>query len=70
MIISEFFYSFFLIFSDTNDYGCNGGITVYAYYYIYEAGGLETNQSYPYTSYYDVSGTCNSNSKDYVVSER
>lgn len=40
---------------------------MYAYYYVYKTGGLQENSTYPYTSYYDVTGTCDSDSDDFVV---
>jgi C1A family cysteine protease len=52
---------------DTYDDGCDGGITVYAYYYIYKAGGLQSNESYPYTSYYDTEASCKTSKDDYEV---
>jgi C1A family cysteine protease len=43
---------------DRNDYGCHGGNTEVAYTYIGKTGGLQLETTYPYTSYYDVTGHC------------
>eukprot|EP00463_Aulacantha_scolymantha_P000693 TRINITY_DN1429_c0_g1_i1.p1 TRINITY_DN1429_c0_g1~~TRINITY_DN1429_c0_g1_i1.p1 ORF type:complete len:227 (-),score=43.75 TRINITY_DN1429_c0_g1_i1:216-896(-) len=40
------------------DYGCNGGFPYGAYEYLIKAGGIETEQDYPYTSGSGDSGTC------------
>lgn len=53
---------------DKNDYGCNGGNTETAYTYIGKTGGLELESSYPYTSYYDVSGSCKSSDQKMKIS--
>lgn len=47
--------------------GCNGGWTEHAYSYIQNAGGLETEASYPYTSYAGSTGSCKVNNKAFVV---
>lgn len=52
---------------DSVDEGCNGGNTATAFEYVRTAGGIERDNEYPYTSYYDVTGTCHSNSSDYLV---
>ncbi len=57
--------------SDTEDDGCDGGITVYAYEYMSDAGGLVYNSTYPYISYWDVTETCiisDYSSSEYIVS--
>jgi len=36
---------------DTTDHGCNGGDTPTAYQYIMSAGGLESENAYPYTAH-------------------
>lgn len=50
-----------------SNYGCDGGFTETAYEYIMGAGGLTTDSQYPYSSYYAVSGTCNTEETDYAV---
>lgn len=52
---------------DTTDDGCDGGNTDTAFDYVKSAGGIELSSTYPYTSYYDVTGTCTSDSSDFVV---
>jgi len=42
-------------------FGCGGGWTETAYKYVQNAGGLETEADYPYTSYQGTTGTCNEN---------
>jgi len=52
---------------DSVDDGCDGGNTETAFEYVKTAGGIETNDEYPYTSYYDVTGTCTSTAGDFIV---
>ena len=52
---------------DTIDAGCDGGNTETAFEYVKTTGGIESEKQYPYTSYYDVTGECVSNSDDFVV---
>ena len=47
-----------IVSCDTTDGGCNGGDTTTAYAYVKQAGGLELESSYPYTSGGGDSGTC------------
>jgi C1A family cysteine protease len=53
---------------DKTSEGCNGGWTEHAYEYLINAGGQQTESTYPYTSYAGSTGTCKVNSKDFVVS--
>lgn len=52
---------------DGTSYGCNGGWTESAYSYVKSAGGIAQDSAYPYTSYYGTTGTCKSDSSDFVV---
>jgi len=50
---------------DKKDGGCNGGDTPTAYQYVINAGGLELEQSYPYTA---RDGTCKFDAKKVAAS--
>jgi len=52
---------------DTTSYGCDGGWTEHAFDYVKRAGGIETENDYPYTSYYGTTGQCHSTASKYVV---
>jgi C1A family cysteine protease len=52
---------------DKTDGGCNGGNTESAYMYVVRAGGIETEQSYPYTSGSGRTGTCMADTTKFVV---
>jgi len=56
-----------IVSCDSTNWGCSGGNTETAYEYIASTGGIEKASNYPYTSYFDVTGTCTSNSAKYVV---
>lgn len=56
-----------IVSCDTTDLGCDGGDTETAYEYVIDAGGIETEDDYPYSSYYDVTGTCSDDSDDYEI---
>eukprot|EP00026_Physarum_polycephalum_P012858 Phypoly_transcript_13199.p1 GENE.Phypoly_transcript_13199~~Phypoly_transcript_13199.p1 ORF type:complete len:354 (+),score=71.25 Phypoly_transcript_13199:64-1062(+) len=49
---------------DTTSDGCDGGETSSAYAYLIQAGGQESNQSYPYTG---QDGTCNFQKSEVVA---
>jgi C1A family cysteine protease len=52
---------------DNTSYGCNGGWTESAYKYVKNAGGIETESVYPYTSGNGVTGSCHSDSSKFVI---
>jgi len=56
-----------LVQCSKTDFGCNGGWTEHAYNYVKKAGGIELDSAYPYTSYQGVTGTCQVDSKQFVV---
>jgi len=56
-----------IVSCDTVDAGCDGGDTITAYQYVIQAGGIELDSSYPYTSGNGDSGTCEVNSSKFVA---
>jgi len=53
---------------DNGDEGCNGGLEENAYNYIIQAGGLETEDDYPYSSDEGDDGTCEFDDSKIAVS--
>jgi len=49
-----------IVSCDRNDGGCNGGDLPTAFDYVESAGGLDTEEDYPYTSQTGRSGSCQS----------
>lgn len=56
-----------IVSCDNVDQGCNGGDTITAYQYVMQAGGLESQAEYPYTSGGGDNGVCKFNKKDIVA---
>lgn len=56
-----------IVSCDGTSFGCNGGWPYSAYNYVKQAGGIESNKDYPYTSQNGASGTCKFNSSDVDV---
>ncbi|OWM72957.1 hypothetical protein CDL15_Pgr001071 [Punica granatum] len=48
-----------LVDCDTTDDGCDGGYMDYAFEWIINNGGIDSEADYPYTSINGVDGTCN-----------
>lgn len=57
-----------IVSCDYTSFGCAGGWTERAYQYVQSTGGVALEHDYPYTSYYDVTGQCLSDSSTYYVS--
>lgn len=53
---------------DDTDFGCNGGDTLSAYQYVEQAGGLEPESEYPYTSgTTERDGRCKAEPSEFAV---
>ncbi|MBX9694561.1 MAG: hypothetical protein K2Z81_19395, partial [Cyanobacteria bacterium] len=52
---------------DKTSSGCGGGTMQHAYTYVKYAGGISTEEDYPYTSSDGTTGTCKADSSKYVV---
>jgi hypothetical protein len=52
---------------DGTSHGCNGGWTENAYNYVHNAGGIETEGDYPYTSGGGTQGSCHANSGAFKI---
>jgi C1A family cysteine protease len=53
---------------DSTTYGCSGGWTENAYTYVKNAGGIQTEATYPYSSYQGTTGRCTASSSNFVAS--
>jgi C1A family cysteine protease len=56
-----------IVSCDRTSQGCNGGWTESAYKYVANAGGIETDKDYPYTSGRGVTGSCKADSSGFVA---
>ena len=48
-----------LVSCDSTNEGCDGGYMDYAFEWVINNGGIDTEADYPYASYNGVDGTCN-----------
>jgi len=58
-----------IVSCDKTDGGCNGGDLPTAFDYVEGAGGLDTEDNYPYTSTWGFSGRCKDSSPAVVVTD-
>lgn len=56
-----------IVSCDRTSEGCDGGWTSSAYVYVKAAGGLETEDSYPYASYQGLTHTCSADKSKEVL---
>jgi C1A family cysteine protease len=56
-----------IVSCDKTSYGCNGGWTEHAYKYVTSAGGIESNNDYPYTSGTGNTGICKADKSDFKI---
>ncbi|XP_031504617.1 cysteine protease XCP1-like isoform X1 [Nymphaea colorata] len=56
-----------LIDCDTTNYGCDGGYMDYAFEWVIQNGGIDTEADYSYTSYLGQDGVCNVTKEDTKV---
>jgi len=58
-----------IVSCDTTDLGCSGGDLVTAFKYVESAGGIDTEEDYPYTSQDGKTGSCKSSTPVVKVTE-
>merc|ERR1712070_1118886 len=58
-----------IVSCDKTDLGCNGGDLPSAFDYVESAGGLDTEEDYPYTSKTGRSGSCKSSTPVVTVTD-
>jgi C1A family cysteine protease len=56
-----------IVSCDSSSFGCRGGWTERAYTFVNSNGGLTTSGSYPYSSFYDITGICKSKSVESTI---
>ncbi|KAK4787928.1 hypothetical protein SAY86_011761 [Trapa natans] len=56
-----------LVSCDTTNDGCDGGYMDYAFEWVINNGGIDSEADYPYLSFNDVDGTCNTTKEENKV---